>query len=66
MRYLCHEGEQKTFLKSKYSFRMIDFFWRYRLLPLPGKLGYLVANYLYQYGIHTLKKDAYTLVLQKL
>lgn len=66
IRYLCIEGEQKNFDNIKAKFKKEDLYWRYRPLPLPGRLGKLFANFLYQHSIHTLQKDAYTLVLKKI
>lgn len=65
IRYLCEDGEQRTFASIKAKFEKVDFYWRFRPLPLPGKIGWLLANFLYQYGLHSFKKDAYTLVLKK-
>ncbi len=65
-RYLCINGSQKTLDDSKYKFRRISLVWRYEMFPLPGKLGILISNYLYQFGVHTFMKTGYTLVLQKI
>lgn len=64
-RYLCFNGSQKTFSDFPAKFSRVDLQWRFRPLPLPGKVGYLIANYTYQYGMHSWQKDAYTLVLRK-
>lgn len=66
IRYLCQEGKQKTYSSIPYQFSIVQLYWRYRPLPLKGKIGYLIANYLYQFNVHHYKKDAYTLVLRKL
>lgn len=66
MRYLGVEGEQKTLPDIKARFKKVDFYWRFRCLPLPGKLGYFLANFLYQFGLHSIQKDGYTLILEKL
>lgn len=65
-RYLCANGEQKNFDDFPFVFKEIDFYWRYSLLSLKSRVGYLLANYLYQFGLHSFRKDAYTLVLQKI
>lgn len=66
IRYLVCNGQDKSLPDIKGEFKKIDFYWRFRLLPLPGKIGYLLANYLYQFGFRSLQKDAYTLVLKKI
>lgn len=66
IRYLCEDAAQRTFVDIKAKFEKVDLYWRFRPLPLPGKIGYLLATFLYQYGLHSLKKDAYTLVLRKI
>lgn len=64
-RYLCGGGYQKTFPDLHIQFLRIALEWRFRPLPLPGKIGYLLANYFYRYGLHSWQKDAYTLVFKK-
>jgi len=64
-RYLLYDGSQKTLDDIGYRFKEIDFYWRYRSLPFPGKIGKLISSWLFQYGIHTFKRNAYTLVLEK-
>lgn len=66
LRYLVDEGEEKTFCEIKDRFMKIDLYWRFRLLKLPTRFGYLLSNFLYQFGVHTLLKDAYTLVVKKI
>lgn len=65
-RYLSQNGEQKTMDDFSYSFREIGFYWRYQSLPLGGKIGYLTANYIYQFGASSFKKDGYTIIFQKI
>lgn len=64
IRYLVY-GEQKTLEDIEFKFKRLRVYWRFSVLPLPGRAGYLLANYLYQFHIHSLQKDAYTLVLEK-
>lgn len=66
IRYMSSDNaEQKTLNDFKYKFKKVDLYWRYRpILPI-GKIGCLISNYLYQFGIHSFIKDAYTLVLKK-
>lgn len=66
IRYLVHSGEQKSLADINAKFKVINLYWRFRPLPLPGSIGYLLSNYLYQYGLYSFKKDAYTLVLRKI
>jgi ubiquinone/menaquinone biosynthesis C-methylase UbiE len=66
IRYLCQEGSQKTFGNIKVKFEIVDLYWRYRPFPLYGKVGSLVANYFYQFGFHSLQRNAYTLILKKI
>lgn len=65
LRYLVNDGQERT-LGDIGKFEKIDLCWRFRQVNLPGKIGYLLSNYLYQFGLHSMKKDAYTLVLKKL
>lgn len=65
-RYLVHEPNQPTLEGMPYRFRQIELFYRYRPLWLPTRLGKVIGNWVYQYGVHSLAKDAYTLALQKL
>lgn len=66
IRYLVHSGEQKSLADVDSKFKVINLYWRFRPLPYLGKIGYLFSNYLYQYGVHSFRKDAYTLVLHKI
>lgn len=66
IRYLVDNGSEKTFSDFKARFKKLDLYWRFRPLPLPTKLGKIFSNFLYQYNIHLLKRDAYILVLRKL
>lgn len=66
VRYLVNDGQDKSLPDIKGEFKKIDFYWRFRPIHLPGKVGYLMGNYLYQYGIRSFQKDAYTLVLRKI
>lgn len=66
IRYLCENGRQKTFSDINSKFQKVDLYFRYGTFPFFGKFGYLLSNYLYQYGFHSFKKDAYTLVLCKI
>lgn len=66
LRYLVNNGQQKTLGDIKYKFQKVDLYWRYRPLSIPGKIGYLLSNYIYQFGFHSLTRDAYTLVLKKI
>lgn len=66
LRYLVSKGKEKTLGDIDGRFKKIDFYWRYRPIDLPGNVGYLVSNYLYQFGLHSRTRDAYTLVLKKL
>lgn len=65
IRYLVADGQEKTLGDIISKFKKIDLYWRYRLMNLPGKLGYLIGNYFYRFGFHSWKKDAYTMVLIK-
>jgi len=65
IRYLVNDGQDKTLSDIKGRFEKIDFYWRFRPLNFPGKFGYLLSNYLYQFGFHLWKKDAYTMILKK-
>lgn len=65
IRYLVNEGQNKTLPDINTKYDKIDFYWRYRTLPLNGKFTYLIANYLFKYGFHTLSRDAYTMILRK-
>lgn len=65
LRYLCHSGAVKTFQDLQFRFELVDFYWRFRPVLTFGKIGYFLGNWLYQFGIHGLTKDAYTLVLKK-
>lgn len=65
LRYLVLHGQEKTLVDINGRFKKIDLYWRYRPLNLPGRIGYLLSNYLYQFGFHSMKKDAYTIVLRK-
>lgn len=65
LRYLVDQGEQKTFGNFPSRFEKIDLYWRFRPIKLFGKVGHLLSSLLYQFGIHSLTKDAYTLVLRK-
>lgn len=66
IKYLVTQGQEKTLLDINGKFKKIDFYWRYRPINLPWNIGYLISNYLCQYGFHSLSRDAYTLVLKKL
>lgn len=65
-RYLCDNGSEKTLKSLTYKFSKKDFYWRYRPIPLPGKIGSLLSSLLYMNNIHSFRRDAYTLVLVKL
>lgn len=66
LRYLANDGQERTLGNISGRFAKIDLYWRFRPINLPGSLGYLISNYLYQFGFHSLNRDAYTLVLKKL
>lgn len=66
IRYICSDGSQKTLSDMKSRFDRVDLYYRYRPFPFFGKFGYLLSNYIYQYGLHSFKKDAYTLILRKI
>lgn len=66
IRYLVSNGRDKTLTEIRGRFRKVDLFWRFRPINLPGKFGYLIGNFLYQFGFHSLTRDAYTLVLKKI
>ncbi len=65
LRYLTYGSRDKTLTDIRSKFTKIDFYWRYRPISFPGRIGYLISNYLYQFGFHSWKKDAYTMVLRK-
>lgn len=64
LRYLVHNGQERT-LQDVGKFEKIDLYWRFKPISLPGQIGYLLSNYLYQFGFYSWKKDAYTMVLRK-
>ncbi len=66
IRYICDEGKEKTFSDIPYKFKLVHLEWRFRPLYVPGKVGYLVSNYLYTLGVRSYSKDGYTLVLKKI
>lgn len=65
IRYLCVEGKEKTLGEVGGRFELLDLYWRYRPVPMPTKAGRIISSFLYQYGLHGLRRDAYTLVLRK-
>jgi len=65
LRYLVDDGQNKSLSDIKARFEKIDFYWRFRIINFPSRFGYLLANFLYQFGLHSLTRDAYTLVLKK-
>lgn len=65
LRYMVHNGSEKTKNSIKGKYELIHLDYRYEILPLPGRGGRLIANYLYMYHIHSLFKNGYTLVLRK-
>ena len=66
LRYLVHDGAQKTMGENSSGFKKAHQYYRYRPVYLPGKIGRLISNFLWSKNIHTLRKDAYTLVLKKI
>ena len=66
IRYLVNDGSQKTLPDIAPRFKKIHLSFRFRPLPLPGKIGHIVSSYLYRYGMHSCIRDAYTLVLKKI
>lgn len=66
LRYLCENGPQKTLSDINAQFAKVNLYWRYQLLPLPGRIGRLIADFLYPLGLHSLKKNGYILVLKKI
>ncbi len=66
IRYLCNDGIEKTLNDIPYVFIVRKLYWRFRPFSIPGKIGYLIANYLYTLNIHSLSKDGYTIVLEKI
>lgn len=66
IRYLVNDGQDKSLPDIKGKFKKVDFYWRFRPLSIPGRLGYLLSNYLYQFALHSWKKDGYTMVLRKI
>jgi SAM-dependent methyltransferase len=65
LRYMSNEGREKTLGNIRGRYQQFDLYWRYDILPIPGRIGYLMANYLYQYKLHLPSRNAYTLVLKK-
>lgn len=64
-RYLCRDGAEKSYGDVKSKYKKIAFYWRYRTIYFPFKVGNLISNYLYTHGVHSYRKDAFTLVLEK-
>jgi SAM-dependent methyltransferase len=72
LRYLCQEGGQRTFRAHSFQFELVKL--RYRYLPLiyfDRPVGWRVmakalADWICRFHLHSLKCDAYTLVLRRL
>lgn len=65
LRYMVQEGFEKTLSSFVGKYDCVNLIYRYNQLPLPGKLGKLISNYLYTFNIHTLSKNGYMLILRK-
>ena len=71
LRYMCQKGGQKTLKSPNFRFEFVELKWRY--LPIvyvsrPTGWRWLlkaIADWVCRFHIHSLRRDAYTLVLRR-